>query len=187
MAFVEIEKKEDFTITFLCQEKAATIHIRGDLEQRESKLGDFHCRKCPVLAATTAAAKGLDTESVWSVIRCGVCRYWRMCALNLVYCQRGNPGRAISFFDAQITSWHSRQRKCFQKFIRVLWMARRTCVEHMSSWLQWHYKRKCVCIRWYGKELSGHKHPECSKIFFFTKSQSNPWWIMGLKLKHTSL
>lgn len=64
MAFVEIEKKEDFTITFLCQEKAATIHIRGDLEQRESKLGDFHCGKCPVLAATTAAAKGLDTESV---------------------------------------------------------------------------------------------------------------------------
>ena len=74
MAFVEIEKKEDFTITFLCQEKAATIHIHGDLEQRESKLGDFHCGKCPVLAATTAAAKALLKASDLSSVVV-VCHY----------------------------------------------------------------------------------------------------------------
>ena len=182
MAFVETEKKEDFTVTFLCQEKAATIHIHGDLEQRESKRGDFHCGKCPVLAATTEAG-------YWKCLICypfwwsaDECVHWIWCTG-----QRENPCRAISFFDAQITTRHSLQWKYFQKLIRVLWTAGRTCLEHTSSWLQWHYKRKCVCIWWYGKELSGHKHSECSKIFFFTKSQSNPWWVMGLKLKHTSL
>ena len=46
MAFVETEKKEDFTVTFLCQEKAATIHIHGDLEQREQTWG-FSLWKVP--------------------------------------------------------------------------------------------------------------------------------------------
>ena len=185
MAFVETEKKEDFTVTFLCQEKAATIHIHGGLEQREQTWG-FSLWKVP---SSCSYYSSCQRAGYWKYLICypfwwsiDECVHWIWCTG-----QRGNPCRAISFFDAQITTRHSLQWKYFQKLIRVLWTAGRTCLEHKCSWLQWHYKRKYVCIQWYGKELSGHKHSECSKIFFFTKSQSNPWWVMGLKLKHISL
>uniref|UniRef100_A0A8C5XV32 RNA helicase n=1 Tax=Microcebus murinus TaxID=30608 RepID=A0A8C5XV32_MICMU len=67
MVFVETKKKADFIATFLCQEKISTTSIHGSRErerEREQALGDIRCEKCPVLVATSVAAKGLDIGNV---------------------------------------------------------------------------------------------------------------------------
>ncbi|XP_036702704.1 probable ATP-dependent RNA helicase DDX4 isoform X9 [Balaenoptera musculus] len=104
MVFVETKKKADFIATFLCQEKISTTSIHGDREQREREqaLGDFRCGKCPVLVATSVAARGLDIENVQHVIN------FDLPSTTDEYVHRigrtgrcGNTGRAISFFDTE--------------------------------------------------------------------------------------
>nr|WHP53096.1 vasa [Trichopodus pectoralis] len=70
MVFVETKRQADFIATFLCQEKVPTTSIHGDREQREREqaLADFRSGKCPVLVATSVAARGLDIPDVQHVV-----------------------------------------------------------------------------------------------------------------------
>ncbi|XP_010625192.1 probable ATP-dependent RNA helicase DDX4 isoform X2 [Fukomys damarensis] len=104
MVFVETKKKADFIATFLCQEKVSTTSIHGDREQREREqaLGDFRCGKCPVLVATSVAARGLDIENVQHVINFDLPSTIDEYVHRIGRTGRcGNTGRAISFFDPE--------------------------------------------------------------------------------------
>ncbi|XP_029797193.1 probable ATP-dependent RNA helicase DDX4 isoform X3 [Suricata suricatta] len=104
MVFVETKKKADFIATFLCQEKISTTSIHGDREQREREqaLGDFRCGKCPVLVATSVAARGLDIENVQHVINLDLPSTIDEYVHRIGRTGRcGNTGRAISFFDPE--------------------------------------------------------------------------------------
>ncbi|ELK12195.1 Putative ATP-dependent RNA helicase DDX4 [Pteropus alecto] len=107
MVFVETKKKADFIATFLCQEKISTTSIHGDREQREREqaLGDFRCGKCPVLVATSVAARGLDIENVQHVINFDLSSTIDEYVHRIGRTGRcGNIGRAISFFDPESDS-----------------------------------------------------------------------------------
>ncbi|XP_076973290.1 putative ATP-dependent RNA helicase DDX4 isoform X2 [Tamandua tetradactyla] len=107
MVFVETKKKADFIATFLCQEKISTTSIHGDREQREREqaLGDFRCGKCPVLVATSVAARGLDIENVQHVINLDLPSTIDEYVHRIGRTGRcGNTGRAISFFDPESDS-----------------------------------------------------------------------------------
>ncbi|XP_043315839.1 probable ATP-dependent RNA helicase DDX4 isoform X3 [Cervus canadensis] len=107
MVFVETKKKADFIATFLCQEKISTTSIHGDREQREREqaLGDFRCGKCPVLVATSVAARGLDIENVQHVINFDLPSTIDEYVYRIGRTGRcGNTGRAISFFDLESDS-----------------------------------------------------------------------------------
>ncbi|XP_045856121.1 probable ATP-dependent RNA helicase DDX4 isoform X3 [Meles meles] len=104
MVFVETKKKADFIATFLCQEKISTTSIHGDREQREREqaLGDFRCGKCPVLVATSVAARGLDIENVQHVINFDLPSTIDEYVHRIGRTGRcGNTGQAISFFDPE--------------------------------------------------------------------------------------
>ncbi|KAM6224674.1 putative ATP-dependent RNA helicase DDX4 isoform 2-T2 [Rhynchocyon petersi] len=104
MVFVETKKKADFIATFLCQEKIPTTSIHGDREQREREqaLGDFRCGKCPVLVATSVAARGLDIENVQHVINFDLPSTIDEYVHRIGRTGRcGNTGRAISFYDPE--------------------------------------------------------------------------------------
>uniref|UniRef100_H0V2W9 RNA helicase n=1 Tax=Cavia porcellus TaxID=10141 RepID=H0V2W9_CAVPO len=104
MVFVETKKKADFIATFLCQEKVSTTSIHGDREQREREqaLGDFRSGKCPVLVATSVAARGLDIENVQHVINFDLPSTIDEYVHRIGRTGRcGNTGRAISFFDPE--------------------------------------------------------------------------------------
>uniref|UniRef100_A0A8I3Q391 RNA helicase n=1 Tax=Canis lupus familiaris TaxID=9615 RepID=A0A8I3Q391_CANLF len=104
MVFVETKKKADFIATFLCQEKISTTSTNGDREQREREqaLGDFRCGKCPVLVATSVAARGLDIENVQHVINFDLPSTIDEYVHRIGRTGRcGNTGRAISFFDPE--------------------------------------------------------------------------------------
>ncbi|TRY84239.1 hypothetical protein DNTS_028933 [Danionella cerebrum] len=104
MVFVETKRSADFIATFLCQEKLPTTSIHGDREQREREkaLGDFRSGQCPVLVATSVAARGLDIEQVQHVVN------FDMPSNIDEYVHRigrtgrcGNTGRAVSFFNPE--------------------------------------------------------------------------------------
>ncbi|XP_036382742.1 probable ATP-dependent RNA helicase DDX4 [Megalops cyprinoides] len=102
MVFVETKRKADFIATFLCQENIPTTSIHGDREQREREqaLGDFRTGKCPILVATSVAARGLDIEHVQHVVNfdlpSGIDEYVHRIGRTG---RCGNTGRAVSFFD----------------------------------------------------------------------------------------
>ncbi|XP_006874710.1 PREDICTED: probable ATP-dependent RNA helicase DDX4 isoform X2 [Chrysochloris asiatica] len=107
MVFVETKKKADFIATFLCQEKISTTSIHGDREQREREqaLGDFRSGKCPVLVATSVAARGLDIENVQHVINFDLPSAIDEYVHRIGRTGRcGNTGRAVSFFDPESDS-----------------------------------------------------------------------------------
>ncbi|XP_028830856.1 putative ATP-dependent RNA helicase DDX4 isoform X3 [Denticeps clupeoides] len=102
MVFVETKRKADFIATFLCQEKVSTTSIHGDREQREREqaLGDFRTGKCPVLVATSVAARGLDIEHVQHVVNFDLPNNIDEYVHRIGRTGRcGNTGQAISFFD----------------------------------------------------------------------------------------
>ncbi|XP_064414215.1 probable ATP-dependent RNA helicase DDX4 isoform X3 [Latimeria chalumnae] len=104
MVFVETKKKADFIATFLCQEKICTTSIHGDREQREREeaLRDFKFGKCPVLVATSVAARGLDIENVQHVINFDLPSTIDEYVHRIGRTGRcGNIGKAISFFDPE--------------------------------------------------------------------------------------
>ncbi|XP_076140570.1 putative ATP-dependent RNA helicase DDX4 [Alosa pseudoharengus] len=104
MVFVETKRKADFIATFLCQEKLPTTSIHGDREQREREqaLCDFRTGKCPVLVATSVAARGLDIEHVQHVVNFDLPSSVDEYVHRIGRTGRcGNTGRAVSFFDAE--------------------------------------------------------------------------------------
>ncbi|XP_036894407.1 probable ATP-dependent RNA helicase DDX4 [Sturnira hondurensis] len=129
MVFVETKKKADFIATFLCQEKIPTTSIHGDREQREREqaLGDFRCGKCPVLVATSVAARGLDIENVQHVINFDLPSAIDEYVHRIGRTGRcGNPGRALSFFDPEA------DRLLAQPLVKVLSDAQ----QDVPAWLE---------------------------------------------------
>lgn len=81
--------------------------LSSDREQREREqaLGDFRCGKCPVLVATSVAARGLDIENVQHVINFDLPSTIDEYVHRIGRTGRcGNTGRAISFFDPESDS-----------------------------------------------------------------------------------
>ncbi|XP_066096970.1 probable ATP-dependent RNA helicase DDX4 [Saccopteryx bilineata] len=129
MVFVETKKKADFIATFLCQEKISTTSIHGDREQREREqaLRDFRCGKCPVLVATSVAARGLDIENVQHVINFDLPSTIDEYVHRIGRTGRcGNPGRAVSFFDPES------DRHLAQPLVKVLSDAQ----QDVPAWLE---------------------------------------------------
>ncbi|XP_053264175.1 probable ATP-dependent RNA helicase DDX4 isoform X1 [Podarcis raffonei] len=107
MVFVETKKKADFIATFLCQENIATTSIHGDREQREREEALYYFRsgKCPVLVATSVAARGLDIENVQHVINFDLPSTIDEYVHRIGRTGRcGNIGKATSFFDGNSDS-----------------------------------------------------------------------------------
>ncbi|XP_027755974.1 probable ATP-dependent RNA helicase DDX4 isoform X4 [Empidonax traillii] len=103
MVFVDTKKKADFIACFLCQENIPATSIHGDREQREREIAlqDFRSGKCPVLVATSVAARGLDIESVQHVINFDLPSTIEEYVHRIGRTGRcGNTGKAICFFDS---------------------------------------------------------------------------------------
>uniref|UniRef100_A0A673H861 RNA helicase n=1 Tax=Sinocyclocheilus rhinocerous TaxID=307959 RepID=A0A673H861_9TELE len=104
MVFVETKRSADFIATFLCQEKLSTTSIHGDREQREREkaLSDFRTGQCPVLVATSVAARGLDIEQVQHVVNFDLPSSIDEYVHRIGRTGRcGNIGRAVSFFNPE--------------------------------------------------------------------------------------
>ncbi|KAK9523732.1 hypothetical protein VZT92_017634 [Zoarces viviparus] len=102
MVFVETKRQADFIAAFLCQEKVPTTSIHGDREQREREqaLSDFRFGKCPVLVATSVAARGLDIPDVQHVVNYDLPNNIDEYVHRIGRTGRcGNIGRAVSFYD----------------------------------------------------------------------------------------
>jgi probable ATP-dependent RNA helicase DDX4 len=87
---------------FLKSGSNVNFFVLSDREQREREqaLGDFRCGKCPVLVATSVAARGLDIENVQHVINFDLPSTIDEYVHRIGRTGRcGNTGRAISFFD----------------------------------------------------------------------------------------
>uniref|UniRef100_A0A146ZQH4 RNA helicase n=1 Tax=Fundulus heteroclitus TaxID=8078 RepID=A0A146ZQH4_FUNHE len=105
MVFVETKRQADFIAAFLCQEKVPTTSIHGDREQRERELAlaDFRSGKCPVLVATSVAARGLDIPDVQHVVNFDLPKDIDEYVHRIGRTGRcGNLGRAVAFFDPQV-------------------------------------------------------------------------------------
>ncbi|XP_045908981.1 probable ATP-dependent RNA helicase DDX4 [Micropterus dolomieu] len=104
MVFVETKRQADFIATYLCQEKVPTTSIHGDREQREREqaLMDFRSGKCPVLVATSVAARGLDIPDVQHVVNFDLPNNIDEYVHRIGRTGRcGNTGRAVSFYDPE--------------------------------------------------------------------------------------
>ncbi|XP_028998345.1 probable ATP-dependent RNA helicase DDX4 isoform X1 [Betta splendens] len=104
MVFVETKRQADFIATFLCQENVPTTSIHGDREQREREqaLSDFRSGKCPVLVATSVAARGLDIPDVQHVINFDLPNNIDEYVHRIGRTGRcGNTGRAVSFYEPE--------------------------------------------------------------------------------------
>nr|BAG72093.1 vasa [Trachurus japonicus] len=102
MVFVETKRQADFIATFLSQTKIPTTSIHGDREQREREqaLADFRSGKCPVLVATSVAARGLDIPDVQHVVNFDLPNNIDEYVHRIGRTGRcGNTGRAVSFYD----------------------------------------------------------------------------------------
>ncbi|XP_058679594.1 probable ATP-dependent RNA helicase DDX4 [Ammospiza caudacuta] len=102
LVFVDTKKKADFIACFLCQENIPATSIHGDREQREREIAlrDFRSGKCPVLVATSVAARGLDIENVQHVINFDLPSTIEEYVHRIGRTGRcGNTGKAVGFFD----------------------------------------------------------------------------------------
>uniref|UniRef100_A0A3P8VAX5 RNA helicase n=1 Tax=Cynoglossus semilaevis TaxID=244447 RepID=A0A3P8VAX5_CYNSE len=111
IVFVEKKRQADFIATFLCQENVPTTSIHGDREQwqREQALADFKYGKCPVLVATSVAARGLDIPDVQHVVNFDLPGSIDEYVHRIGRTGRcGNVGRAVSFFDTDVDGHLSR-------------------------------------------------------------------------------
>ncbi|NXV83569.1 DDX4 helicase, partial [Atlantisia rogersi] len=102
MVFVDKKRKADYIASFLCQEKIPATTIHGDREQREREIAlqDFRSGKCPVLVATSVAARGLDIENVQHVINFDLPSTIEEYIHRIGRTGRcGNTGKAVCFFD----------------------------------------------------------------------------------------
>ncbi|XP_056157066.1 probable ATP-dependent RNA helicase DDX4 [Lampris incognitus] len=102
LVFVETKRQADFLAAYLCQEKVPTTSIHGDREQkeREQALQDFRSGKCPVLVATSVAARGLDIPDVQHVVNFDLPNNIDDYVHRIGRTGRcGNIGKAVSFYD----------------------------------------------------------------------------------------
>ncbi|XP_077575777.1 putative ATP-dependent RNA helicase DDX4 isoform X2 [Stigmatopora nigra] len=102
MVFVETKRQADFISTSLCQMELPTTSIHGDREQREREqaLADFRTGKCPILVATSVAARGLDIPDVQHVVNFDLPQNIDEYVHRIGRTGRcGNVGRAVSFYD----------------------------------------------------------------------------------------
>ncbi|KAJ8973121.1 hypothetical protein NQ317_011049 [Molorchus minor] len=111
VVFVETKRNADFLATLLSEGDIKTTSIHGDRLQREREqaLWDFKKGNCNILVATGVAARGLDIEGIQHVINydlpnsigrvCSPYRTYRESGCNPAY-QKGNRGKATSFFDS---------------------------------------------------------------------------------------
>jgi ATP-dependent RNA helicase DDX3X len=70
LIFVETKRAADSLEDWLIKEGINATSIHGDRSQaeREGALAEFRCGRCPVLVATSVAARGLDIPNVLHVI-----------------------------------------------------------------------------------------------------------------------
>ncbi|XP_029302236.1 putative ATP-dependent RNA helicase DDX4 [Cottoperca gobio] len=129
LVFVETKRQADFIATYLCQEKVRTTSIHGDREQqeREQALADFRSGKCPVLVATSVAARGLDIPDVNHVVNFDLPHNIDEYVHRIGRTGRcGNIGRAVSFYDPDADGQLSRS------LLTVLSKAQ----QEVPSWLE---------------------------------------------------
>ncbi|KAM9330992.1 putative ATP-dependent RNA helicase DDX4 [Gastrophryne carolinensis] len=130
MVFVKTKKKADFIATLLCQEDIPTTSIHGDREQREREiaLNDFRTGRCPVIVATSVAARGLDIENVLHVINFDTPEDVDEYVHRIGRTGRcGNTGKAISFFDK-----NGEERKIAGSLVKILADAH----QEVPAWLE---------------------------------------------------
>ncbi|XP_060922841.1 probable ATP-dependent RNA helicase DDX4 [Limanda limanda] len=102
LVFVETKRQADFIAAYLCQEQIPTTSIHGDREQREREmaLSDFRSGTCPVLVATSVAARGLDIPDVQHVVNYDLPSNVDEYVHRIGRTGRcGNTGKAVAFFD----------------------------------------------------------------------------------------
>ncbi|XP_053555665.1 probable ATP-dependent RNA helicase DDX4 [Bombina bombina] len=102
LVFVKTKKKADYIALILCQEQLPSTSIHGDRPQqeRETALWKFRSGECPILVATSVAARGLDIENVQHVINLDLPKEIDEYVHRIGRTGRcGNIGKAISFFD----------------------------------------------------------------------------------------
>ncbi|XP_010073214.1 PREDICTED: probable ATP-dependent RNA helicase DDX4, partial [Pterocles gutturalis] len=129
IVFVDKKKKADYIAAFLCQEKIPATSIHGDREQREREIAlqDFRSGRCPVLVATSVAARGLDIENVQHVINFDLPSTIEEYIHRIGRTGRcGNTGKAVCFFD-DISDGH-----LAQSLVRVLSEAQ----QEVPVWLE---------------------------------------------------
>ncbi|XP_072235512.1 probable ATP-dependent RNA helicase DDX4 [Leuresthes tenuis] len=129
MVFVETKRQADFIATFLCQERIPTTSIHGDREQREREqaLADFRSGNCPVLVATSVAARGLDIPDVQHVVNFDLPNNIDDYVHRIGRTGRcGNIGRAVSFYDPEADNQLARS------LVTVLSKAQ----QEVPSWLE---------------------------------------------------
>ncbi|XP_013855252.1 putative ATP-dependent RNA helicase DDX4 [Austrofundulus limnaeus] len=154
MVFVETKRLADFIAAFLCQENVPTTSIHGDREQREREqaLADFRSGKCPVLVATSVAARGLDIPDVQHVVNFDLPKDIDEYVHRIGRTGRcGNTGRAVSFFDADVDGQLARS------LVTILSKAQ----QEVPSWLE-----ECV----FSGSSSSSYNP-CRKPFASTDSR----------------
>ncbi|XP_018494063.1 probable ATP-dependent RNA helicase vasa-like [Galendromus occidentalis] len=103
LVFVETKRDCDFIAMFLSSSKIKATSIHGDRlqDQREKALKDFQEGDCPVLVATSVAARGLDISGVSHVINYDLPTEIDEYVHRVGRTGRvGNKGRATSFFDS---------------------------------------------------------------------------------------
>ena len=103
LVFVETKRIADAVASFLSEmgKKATSMHGDRLQDQREKALRDFQKNDCPVLVATSVAARGLDISGVTHVVNFDLPKeiddyIHRVGRTGRV----GNIGRATSFYDS---------------------------------------------------------------------------------------
>ncbi|XP_075999839.1 putative ATP-dependent RNA helicase DDX4 [Genypterus blacodes] len=129
MVFVQTKRQADFIAAFLCQENVPTTSIHGDREQREREiaLADFRSGRCPVLVATSVAARGLDIPDVQHVVNFDLPDNIDEYVHRIGRTGRcGNTGKAVSFFD----------QGCDDQLARSLVTILSKAQQEVPSWLE---------------------------------------------------
>ena len=78
------------------------LHRDREQREREQALGDFRSGKCPVLVATSVAARGLDIKDVQHVVNFDLPNNIDDYVHRIGRTGRcGNTGQAVSFYDPE--------------------------------------------------------------------------------------
>ncbi|XP_068612314.1 probable ATP-dependent RNA helicase DDX4 [Brachionichthys hirsutus] len=81
---------------------AIPVDVNREQREREIALGDFRSGKCPVLVATSVAARGLDIPDVQHVVNFDLPNNIDEYVHRIGRTGRcGNTGRAVAFFDPE--------------------------------------------------------------------------------------
>jgi len=104
LVFVETKRNADFIASFLSQNEFPSTSIHGDRmqQQREEALRDFKSGECPILVATSVAARGLDIPMVEHVVNYDIPKSIDEYVHRIGRTGRcGHQGKATSFFDTE--------------------------------------------------------------------------------------